>query len=311
MTEIPPQLVPSLKHALYYVRRFKGKFFVVKIGGELVADKKALDHIAGDIAILHGMGIRVVLVHGGGPQVDAVSRKLGLEPKAMNGRRITDEAALDVVTMVLAGKINTEVVASLRKHQVPGVGLTGVDGDLVEATRAGPEILRDPKTGQSHAVDLGLVAKIKKVQPRLLGQLCDQGYVPVLCSLVADAEGQVLNRNADAMASAVASALQAEKLVILSNVPGVLGDKKDPGSLLSVLTTLEAARLVSEGHADGGMIPKLQACIESVQNGVGRTHLISGLVPNGLLLETFTDKGIGTMIVHPQDKKSVDDQEFA
>lgn len=310
MTQTPEQLISSLKHALYYVRRFKGKYFVVKIGGELVADKAALTHIAGDIAILHGMGIHVVVVHGGGPQVDAVSKKLGLTPKTINGRRVTDAATLDVVTMVLAGKINTEVVAALKKHQVQAVGLTGLDGDLVEASRTGPEIVRDAKTGKSETADLGFVAKIKRVQPDLLISLCTQGFVPVLCSLVADENGQILNRNADAMASAVASALQAEKLLILSNVPGVLGDKKDPKSLISSLTTLEAARLVQEGKADGGMAPKLEACIESVQNGVGRTHLISGLVPNGLLLETFTDEGIGTMILHPNDKKTGMDKEF-
>jgi acetylglutamate kinase len=311
MTQIqePEQLISSLKHAFYYVRRFKGKWFVVKLGGELASDAAALDAIANDIAILHAVGIKLVIVHGGGPQVDALSKKLGLAPQKVQGRRITDEKSLEAVVMMLAGQINTQLVAVLKKHKVPAVGLTGLDGDLGVAHLAPPEPVKDMQSGKTELVELGLVGRIARLNPQLLLKLAEQDYVPVICPLVADEKGQVLNHNADGLAAQIATALGAEKLIVLSNVPGVLEEKGKKETLIPMLSTVDAARLMQEGKADGGMVPKLEACIQAVQGGVGRTHMISGLTPHALLLETFTDSGIGTMIVRPNEK-AVEDREF-
>lgn len=310
MEKRPEQLVSSLKHALYYVRRFKGKWFVVKLGGELATDSAALDAIADDLAILHAVGIKLVVVHGGGPQVDVLSRKLGIEPMKAQGRRITDEKSLEAVVMALAGHINTQLVATLQKHHVPAVGLTGLDGDFGVAIKAGPQAVRDIETGRTELVDLGLVGRLPKLNPRLLINLAEQDYVPVVCTLVADANGQVLNHNADGLAAQIATALGAEKLMVLSNVPGVMREKGKPGTLIPMLTTLEAGKLMADGGADGGMVPKLEACVAAVQGGVGRTHVISGLLAHSLLLETFTDTGVGTMIVRPNEKSAAEDGEF-
>lgn len=310
MAAIPNEFVSSLKHALYYVRKFKEKYFVVKIGGELVSNQSALDNICSDISILHALGINVVVVHGGGPQLDETSKKLGIQTKKINGRRITDGQTLQVATMVLAGQMNTQIAACMKKHKVPCIGMTGLAGDLVEAEKAEPEAITDSSTGKTELVDMGFVAKIKKVRPALIASLCHQGLVPVICSMVSDENGQVLNRNADVFASHLAIALQAEKLLVLSNVPGVLSDKKDEKSLIAQMTTAEAGSFMHSGAADGGMVPKLGSCIDAVQGGVGRAHILSGIVPSGLLLETFTDSGIGTMIVNPHDKKLIEDKEF-
>lgn len=308
--QTPAQLVSSLKHALYYVRRFKGKWFVIKLGGELATDAAALDAIANDLAILHAVGIKVVVVHGGGPQVDALSKKLGIEPRKSQGRRITDAPALDAAIMTLAGQINTQLVAVLKKHHVPAVGLSGLDGDFGVAVRAGPQTVRDAASGKTELVDLGFVGRLPKLQPRLLVNLAEQGYMPVLCTLVADENGQVLNHNADGLAAQIAAALGAEKLIVLSNVPGVMREKGKPDTLIPIITTLEAGKLIADGGADGGMVPKLEACVNAVQGGVGRTHIISGLLAHSLLLETFTDQGVGTMIVRPNEKSSAEDREF-
>ena len=299
--------ISLLKQALPYLRHHRKSTMVVKLGGEIAANREALTSLAGDVSLLVHVGIRIVLVHGGGPQATAMQKRLGLEPVMVGGRRVTDEATLDVAKMIFAGKINTDILSALRGQGVSAVGLSGVDGDILHATKRPPTEVVDPATGERKVVDYGLVGDITRVDTSLVALLLEHKYVPVISSLASDADGNVLNVNADTVASALAKDLQASKLVILTGVPGLLRDKNDPSSLVTRITTEEAKAAMKSGSVAGGMLPKLKALVDAVEGGVGRGHILSGTQPGAILLELFTSAGCGTLIAEPHDVSEVSD----
>jgi acetylglutamate kinase len=285
-----------LREALPYIQRFQGKTFVVKFSGKVTDDHARLRSLAEELALLHQVGIRVCVIHGGGKQLTELAEKLGVEQTIIEGRRVTDDDTLEMAKMIFAGKINTDILAALRHRGVHAVGLSGVDGNIVHAERRPPKQVVDRATGESARVDFGHVGDILEIDARLLTVLLDHGYLPVISSLGADAEGKVFNINADTVASEIAIQLQAEKLVLLSDVDGIYLRAGDPETKLSRLTAAEAEGLVSSGTATGGMIPKLQSIIELLNRGVKSAHIIDGNSRNTLLAEVFTDDGTGTMI---------------
>ena len=297
----PNKGIAGLKGTLRYVRAYRDHVFVVKLGGEVVKDEHALDGVAAQVSLLHSLGIRLVVVHGGGPQASALSRRLGSEPRIVAGRRVTDDGALEVAKMVYAGSLNTDVVSALRAHQVEPVGLTGVDAELITARRRPPVVVVDD-AGQSQTVDYGHVGDIQSVDPRLLTTLMDARFVPVVASLAGDDDGNVFNVNADTVAEAIAIALRAQKLIYLTGVPGVLRDPGDPDSLVTFADPDDLAELMASGALSGGMRPKVEACLRAATGGVERTHIVDGRAPDSLLLEVFTGAGTGTMIVGRKEK---------
>lgn len=286
-----------LREALPYIQRFQGKTFVVKFSGKITDDHDRLMSLAEELALLHQVGIRVCVVHGGGKQLTQLAEKLGVEQTIIEGRRVTDDDTLEMAKMIFAGKINTDILAALRHRSVHAVGLSGVDGNIVHAERRPPKQVVDRTTGESARVDYGHVGDILEIDARLLTVLLDHGYLPVISSLGADAEGKVFNINADTIASEIAVQLQAEKLVLLSDVDGIYLRAGEPETKLSRLTAAEAEKLVKSGTATGGMIPKLQSIINLLSRGVKSAHIIDGNSRNTLLAEVFTDEGTGTMIV--------------
>ena len=288
--------VNILRQALPYMRQHRKKTMVVKLGGHLVKDRVALDHVASDIALLHHVGARICVVHGGGPQATELQEKLGVEPQFVEGRRITDDATLEVVKMVFAGKINLEMLSALRAHGLKAVGLTGVSGGLIRARRREVREVQDAVTGERKSLDFGHVGDIQGVDTSLLTVLMDSGYVPVVAFLGADGRGNILNINADNVALEMAVDLKADKFLNMTQVPGVMRDLLDPDSLLTDLTADQCESLVREGVVNGGMIPKVRTCVQAVRRGIPRAHILNGLEPHAILLELFTVKGTGTMI---------------
>ena len=293
--------IAGLKGALRYVRAYRDQAFVVKLGGDVLKDPAALDHVAGQLALLHSLGIRLVVVHGGGPQASDLQKRLGQEPQMVAGRRVTDDAALEAVKMAFAGSLNTDLVAALREHEIQAVGLTGVDGDLLTARRRPPVRVVDD-AGVERTVDYGNVGDIAGVDPRVLTTLLDGRFVPVVASLAGDADGNVYNVNADTVAETVAVAVRAMKLIFLTAVPGVLRDRNDPSTLVTFADPDDLTGLMASGALAGGMRPKVEACIRAATGGVERTHIIDGRAPDALLLEVFTGAGVGTMIVGRKEK---------
>jgi acetylglutamate kinase len=285
-----------LREALPYIQRFKGKTFVVKFSGKVTEDSDRLISLAEEVALLHQVGIRICVIHGGGKQLTDLAQKLGVEQTIIEGRRVTDDDTLEMAKMIFAGKINTDILAALRHRGVQAVGLSGVDGNIVHAERRPPKEVVDRTTGESARVDFGHVGDILEIDTRLLTVLLDHGYLPVISSLGADAEGKVFNINADTVAAEIAVQLQAEKLVLLSDVDGIYLRPGEPETKLSRLSALEAKELISSGTATAGMIPKLQSIIELINRGVKSAHIINGNSRNTLLAEVFTDEGTGTMI---------------
>jgi len=293
--------ITGLKGALRYVRAYRDHTFVVKLGGEVLADTEALDRVAAQLGLLSSLSIRVVAVHGGGPQATALSRRLGQEPTMVAGRRVTDDAALEVAKMVYAGSLNVNLLAALRAHEVQGVGLSGVDGELITARRRPPVTVVDD-AGVSREVDYGHVGDVDRVDPRVLTTLLDARFLPVVASLAGDGDGNVYNVNADTVAESLAVALQAQKLLFLTGAPGVLRDRSDPSSLVTFADPDDLAALMAGGAIAGGMRPKVEACIRAATGGVERTHIIDGRLPDSILLEVFTGAGCGTMIVGRKEK---------
>jgi len=246
--------------------------------------------------LLHQVGIRVCVIHGGGKQLTELAEKMGVEQTIIEGRRVTGDETLEMAKMIFAGKINTDILAALRHRGVHAVGLSGIDGNIVHAERRPPKQVVDRKTGESAQVDFGHVGDIIEIDASLLTVLLDHGYLPVISSLGADSEGKVFNINADTIAAEIAVKLQAEKLVLLSDVDGIYLRSGEPESKLSQLTANEAAELIKTGAASGGMIPKLQNIIALLNRGVGSAHIINGNSRNSLLAEVFTNEGTGTMI---------------
>jgi len=296
-TDIGNQLrLDLLREALPYIRRFKGKTFVVKLSGKVTEGHERLISLAEELALMHQVGIRLCVVHGGGKQLSDLAKLMGIEQTIIEGRRVTDDATLEMAKMIFAGKINTDILAALRHRGVEAVGLSGVDGNIVHAERRPPKEIMNRETGESEQIDFGHVGDIIEINARLLTVLLDEGYLPVISSLGADAAGTVFNINADTIASEIAIQLKAEKLVLLSDVDGIYLKDGQPETKLSRLTADEAEELVRKGSATGGMIPKLQNIIELLRRGVGSAHIINGTARNALLAEVFTDKGTGTMI---------------
>lgn len=306
----PTRPLAGLKGALRYVRAYRDHVFVVKIGGDVVSDHHVLEQVAAQLGLLQSLGIRIVVVHGGGPQATALSRRLGHEPRIVAGRRVTDEVALEVAKMVFAGTVNLEVLSALRHHGVQAVGLSGVDADLLTATRRPPVTVTDDD-GRTATVDYGFVGDIQEVDVRVLAALLDQRFVPVVASLAGDREGQVYNVNADTVAEKLAVALKAQKLIFLTGVPGVLRDRNDPTSLVTFADPDDLTQLMNDGALAGGMRPKVEACIRAATSGVERTHIIDGRAPDSLLVEVFTGAGAGTMIVGKKEKATYVGAELA
>jgi acetylglutamate kinase len=302
-------LVRGLKEALDYTRLYRDQTFVIKLGGDVLATPKALSEIAVQTALLESLSIRVVLVHGGGPQASTVSRRLGIEPEMVAGRRVTTPEVLDVCKMVYAGRLNVDVLAALRAHGVRAVGLSGIDAGLVSARRRPPVTVADD-TGGERLVDFGEVGDIVGVDTTLLEQLLPGGYVPVVASLAADDAGRAYNINADTLAEALASALKATKLIFLTGAPGLLRNAADPSTLVAFAGPEDLAGLLASGVVRGGMRPKVEACLRAVGNGVRRTHIIDGRAPDSLLVELFTGRGSGTMIVGAPEMAAYREQEL-
>jgi acetylglutamate kinase len=285
-----------------YLGTFRGERFVIKLGGEVVLNAAGLDALAADIAVLTREGISLVLIHGGGPQADALAARLGHTPQKVNGRRITTDTDLEIAKMAYGGSTNLELLAALRRHGVRGVGLSGVDANLLTVTRRPPRRVRDASNGTEALVDFGHVGDIVDVDPAVLHLLCAARMVPVVASLAADSDGAIYNVNADSVAASLAGAFDAAKLFLLTNVGGVLADPGDPASRWSVLSTADCDGLIAQGIIHGGMLPKVQACLDALAAGVRRTHILNGTLDHSLLLESFTYEGVGTMILNPADK---------
>jgi acetylglutamate kinase len=285
-------VVSALKHAAPYIRLFKRKVFVLKAGGEVFADAALTRSLMEQIGLLYQVGIRVVLVHGGGPQTTELATAMGVETKFVDGRRVTDENALKVSTMVLNGQINTHILAVCRELELPAVGISGVDAGLIRAHRRAPVNLAN---GES--VDYGFVGDIDSVDTSVLQKQLDNGLMPVVSPLSCDSSGTLLNINADTVAAQIAAALGAEKLILVTGAPGILEDKDDPQSLVSYLDRGGLKKLQDEGKLADGMLPKAAAIDTAIANGVNRVHIISYKLPDSLLLEVFTNEGTGTLVV--------------
>jgi acetylglutamate kinase len=285
--------IRALKNAAPYIRMYKGKTFVVKAGGGVFGDTRSTRALIEQIGILHYFGVRVVMVHGGGPQLTEVSEALGVSTRIVHGRRVTDEKAIDVTSMVLNGLINTRILAICRDLNVDAVGISGVDAGLVRAHRRPPVRIE----GSQETVDFGFVGDIDNVDTTVIRKLLDNGLMPVISPLSADENGVLLNINADTVAAAIGAALSAEKLILCTGAPGILERIDDPGSLISYTDLRGLKRLRDEGKISDGMLPKAKAIEDAIRGGVRRVHVVSYSAPEGILSEVFTNEGTGTMIV--------------
>lgn len=286
-----------LRESLPYIQRFQGKTFVVKFSGKITEDKVNLESLAQELALLHQVGIRVCVIHGGGKQLTELAKKLGVVQTVIEGRRVTDDDTLDLAKMIFRGKINTEILSALRRHGIDAVGLSGIDGGVIKAVRRPPKNVVNKDTGETEQVDFGHVGDVVDVDARLINLLLSNGYLPVISSLAADDDGKIFNINADTIASEIAAELMAEKLILLSDVNGIYLDEKDERTKISRLSSAEARDMIESGRATGGMIPKLQNLVALLERGIGSAHVIGGNERNALLSEVFTDQGTGTMVV--------------
>jgi len=282
------QKAAVLIEALPYIREFEGKTVVVKYGGAAMLDPVLRQSTAEDIVLMKYVGMNPVLVHGGGPEINRRLKQLDVPSRFVNGLRVTDEETIGVVEMVLAGTINKEIVALINRAGGSAVGISGKDGNLIHAKKYVP----------ADGTDLGFVGDIVGVHYKIISVLCDAGMIPVIAPLATDANGGTWNVNADTAAGEIAAALAAEKLVLLTDTPGILRDPKDPKSLFTQLCHREIMELTDGGVIAGGMIPKVEACLKALDYGVAKAHIIDGRVPHALLLEIFTDTGLGTLITH-------------
>lgn len=283
-----------LTEALPYIQDFAGKTIVIKYGGHAMNNPQLEELVLKDIILMKLVGMNPVIVHGGGPIIDEWLKKVHIEAKFVNGLRVTDEATMEVVEMVLAGKVNKGIVSMINLFGGKAVGLCGKDGQLISAKRK-EVVIRDAE-GQGHTQDLGLVGEVVEINPQLITELASQGYIPVVAPIGAGPQGETLNINADYVAGALGGSLKAHKLVLLTDVEGIyLGE--GPESLASRLSAAEIPGLIKEGVIKGGMIPKVESCLAALEKGVVNVHIVDGRKPHSLLLEIFTKEGIGTMVV--------------
>lgn len=276
--------VRVLSEALPYIQKFTGRTVVVKYGGAAMKDSSLKEGVIRDLVFMSCVGIRPILVHGGGPEINSWLEKLGIEPQFKDGLRVTDAATMDVVEMVLVGRVNKEIVSLIDRSGGNAVGLCGKDGNLIVARPDGRE-------------GIGFVGEVSSVNVDILNTLVKSGYIPVVSSVAADENGQAYNINADTVAGEIAAALGAEKLILMTDTPGLMRDFRDPDTLIRQLDIPGARALIDDGTVSGGMIPKLTCCVRSLAQGVRAAHIIDGRLPHSLLLEIFTDNGIGSMIV--------------
>ena len=284
----PPDLAPAVKaevlvEALPYIQRFRDKIVVVKYGGSALGSGSDLAGFATDIVLMRSVGMCPVVVHGGGPQIGELMSRLGKIPEFRDGLRVTDAETLDIARMVLVGKVNRDIVRAVNVHGALAVGLSGEDANLISAT------------ARSEA--LGFVGDVVDVDPVIVHELLAQGLIPVVATIGTDDEGQALNINADTAAGALAGALDAEKVVFLTDVAGLRTDPEDPATVVASVTAADLEAMVATGAVAGGMVPKAEACMRAVRSGVAQAHILDGRLPHALLLEIFTDRGIGTMVV--------------
>ena len=277
------QRASVLSEALPYIQRFAGRRVVVKYGGAAMVREDLREAVFRDLTLLSCVGVQPVVVHGGGPEINHWLARLSIEPKFSNGLRITDAATMEVVEMVLVGRVNKQIVNGIAQVGGRAVGFSGSDGGLIRARTWGD--------GAN-----GLVGEVAALNPQVLAPLLDNGYIPVISSVAPDGHGQAHNINADTVAGELAAALQAEKLILLTDTAGILRDRDDPSSLIRQLTLAEARQLIADGVVAGGMTPKTECCIRALAQGVRAAHIVDGRVPHSLLLEVFTDAGIGTML---------------
>ena len=276
------QRAEVLATALPYIRMHNGQIVVIKYGGNAMIDETLKAQVMEDIVLLWLVGVKVVLVHGGGPEINTLTKKLGKEVQFIDGQRVTDEEMVDIVQMVLAGKINKTLVGMLSQHGGDAVGLSGLDSRLIQAVQ------RDPK--------LGFVGDVTNVNVKPILDLLDGGYIPVISTLGSGPNGETFNINGDIAAAAIAGALNAQRLIMMTDIAGILRDKDDPESLIDCITVEEAARLKEEGVISGGMIPKVECCVNAIERGVGNVVIMDGRVPHAILMELMTDEGAGTMV---------------
>lgn len=282
-----------LTESLPYIRKFSGKTFVIKYGGAAMVDAKLRDAFAKDIVLLNFIGIKPVIVHGGGPKINNIMEQMGKTPTFVHGQRVTDKDTIDIVEMVLGGLINKQIVTLINSHGGKAIGLSGKDTNLIKARK---KIIRkmSPETGVPEIIDLGLVGEVEKINPKILTSIDESGFIPVIAPVSSGKKMETLNINADYVAGAIASSLNAEKLILLTDVTGVK-DKKN--KLISTLNLKKIKTLIRNGTISNGMLPKVHACENAVKGKVSKTHIIDGRIPHALLLEIFTAKGIGTEIV--------------
>lgn len=300
----PALAVHSLRSAAPYIRMYKGKTFVIKAGGAVFGDARATRALIEQIAILHYFGVRVVFVHGGGPQLTELTEALGVPTRMVQGRRITDQKSIDVTAMVLNGLINTRVLGICRELNILAVGVSGVDAGLITAHKR-PAV----RIGDGETVDFGFVGDIDAVDTAVLKKLLDNGLMPVVSPLSADANGTLLNINADTVASAIGAALGAEKLILCTGAPGILERVEDPSSIVSYTDLRGLKRLRDEGAIKDGMLPKAKAIEDAIRGGVRRVHVIAYTSPESILAEVFTNEGTGTLIVADVNALTVAEQQ--
>lgn len=286
-----------LLEALPYIKNFSGKTIVIKFGGAAMKDPELRADFARDVVLLQLVGMKPIIVHGGGPMINKLLTDLGIASEFVEGHRVTDDAAMEVVEMVLSGRINKEIASLINREGGNAVGISGKDGNL--ATAEVHTLRRQKADGSVESISLGRVGKLGRdgINPEIINHLYETGYIPVIAPVAVDREGNSLNVNADTMAGAVAGALRAEKLILLTDTPGVLVDN----STITGLTPPDVKELISEGIITGGMLPKVECCLTALERGVRRTHIIDGRVPHALLLEVFTDQGVGTLICKKEE----------
>lgn len=284
-----------LIEALPYIKEFSGKTVVIKYGGAAMGNDDLKEATMQDIVLMKYVGINPVVVHGGGPEISALMKRLGLQPRFVNGHRYTDEQTIEIAEMVLTGKINKEIVTILNQHGGAAVGVSGKDANLIVAKKYEPHDHRG--LPEDDTPDLGFVGDVERVNPQIIQALTTDGFIPVVSPLGADLNGQGYNINADLVAAAIAGALKAAKLVLLTDAPGILSDPKDESSLIPTIQMNDVESLVSNKIITGGMLPKIEACLRALESGVTKTHVIDGRIPHSVLLEIYTQKGIGTEII--------------
>ncbi|RLG57152.1 MAG: acetylglutamate kinase [Hadesarchaea archaeon] len=280
--------------ALPFIQEFHGKTIVIKLGGSVLGEEKMLDSLLKDVVLLNLFGMKIVLVHGGGPEITEEMRKLKIKPKFIEGLRVTDEKTIEILHEQLAGKINKQIVLGINQHGGKAFGISGVDGNLIRARKL--IYKTTSSTGKEVEVDLGFVGEVEKVEPAIINNLVKSGCIPVVAPIGVNGEGRSLNINADIAAAEIAMAIKAKKLILLTDVLGVMRNPNDEKTLIPTLTVDEAQKLIQEGVIKRGMIPKVEACLKAVQGGVERAHILKGTTPHVLLLEILTKSGVGTMI---------------